>query len=136
MKHQNLQPWLDYFDMLRTYVGKGYLEVKPDDHEAYITMPALLALSPTDDPLRAIDTVPETIVGIRTYAAFLHAAKTASASPSDDYLRRTFALHAVKPEAPHDLLYTLLITQRRSWRRLFRYADHLELIDYCRPEKK
>lgn len=130
-KHQNLQPWLDYFDLLRSHIEMGYLEVKPDDHEAYITLPALLAMSPTDDPLSALDGVPATITGIRTYAAFLHSAQNAATQEQpDDYFRRTFALHVVKPEQPHDLLYTLLMTKQRSWRHLFIEEDHIELIDY------
>ena len=40
-KRKFLQPWLDYFDMLHTYEQKGYLEVKPDKHEAFITRAAL-----------------------------------------------------------------------------------------------
>jgi len=46
---KDLQPYLDYFDMLRTYAEQGLLEVLPAAHEAYITAPALYALSYVDD---------------------------------------------------------------------------------------
>ena len=47
-KHQDLQPWLDYFKMLQQYEAKGFLEIKPQEHEAYITRAALLTLIPED----------------------------------------------------------------------------------------
>ncbi len=46
-KHPDLTPWLDYFKMLQRYEAKGFLEVKPAEHEAYITRAALLTLTPT-----------------------------------------------------------------------------------------
>ena len=45
-KHKNLQPWLDYFDMLHTYEQKGYLQMEPQKHETYVTRAALLTLVP------------------------------------------------------------------------------------------
>ena len=48
-KWKNLEPWLDYFDMLNTYVKAGYLEVFPSLAEAYITEPALMTLANVDD---------------------------------------------------------------------------------------
>lgn len=46
---KDLQPYLDYFDVLRKYAEQGLLEVLPAAHEAYITAPALYALSYVDD---------------------------------------------------------------------------------------
>jgi len=145
-KYKDLQPWLEYFQMLHTYEAKGYLEVKPADHEAYITEPALISLSPTDDPARAADAMPATIVNLRVYAAYHDAAaKGAASAPSEessavsasgdlDYLRAPFALHVVKPDPPYDLLYTILTTRRRSWWKPWSHHDHFELIDY-RPQR-
>lgn len=48
-KKKNLQPWLEYFNVLRAYVQCGYLEVMPAQGEAYITEPALYALACADD---------------------------------------------------------------------------------------
>ena len=47
-KHQDLTPRLDYFKMLQQYEQKGFLEVKPKEHEIYITRAALLTLVPED----------------------------------------------------------------------------------------
>jgi hypothetical protein len=44
----DIQPYLDYFTVLRTYVEQGLLEVLPAAHEAYITAPALYTLSYAD----------------------------------------------------------------------------------------
>ena len=49
-KHKDLQPWLEYFEMLRRYKEKGLLHMQPDKHEAYVTEPALHAMSPGNDP--------------------------------------------------------------------------------------
>lgn len=47
-KITNLQPWLDYFKMLQRYETKGFLQMNPKEHEAYITRAALLTLVPED----------------------------------------------------------------------------------------
>lgn len=91
-KHRDLQPWLDYFQMLHTYEQKGFLEVKADKHEAYVTRAALLTLVPevvssfkvqvsgvpTDSDaaaqLETLNLKLETCVSaLRTYAAYLAA---------------------------------------------------------------
>ena len=51
MKKKNLQPWLDYFDMLQTYIQGGFLEMLPAANEAYITEPALYNLGYADELL-------------------------------------------------------------------------------------
>ena len=127
-KRKSLQPWLDYFEMLHTYEQKGYLEVKPEKHEAYITRAALCTLShtpalPEGEGAAADTRVFDTARRLRTYAAYR--------SFSDaDYDKYTFALHVVKEEAPHDLLYTLLLTRRRRWWWPWRKAEKVEIINY------
>ena len=132
IKNLYLQPWLDYFSMLRRYAAQGYLEMAPDKHEAYITLPALLSLAPTDDPLQALKSVPETVTGIRAYAAFLNTAAAADTAEAEgtEYLGRPFAIHVVEPDLPHNLLYTLLITKKRTWRHPLTPVDSYEVIEY------
>ena len=129
-KTTDLQPWLDYFDLLGTYERKGFLEVMPNKHEAYITQPARHALSEGDDPQEQISkAIPETVLRIRAYAAW----KSQEGQP---YLKQNFALHVVEPEHPHDLLYTLLLTQTRRWIRLWRKTDSIEVITYQTKRKQ
>ncbi|MBQ8713081.1 MAG: hypothetical protein IJ551_09740 [Prevotella sp.] len=150
-KHNDLQPWLDYFQMLRTYEQKGLLEVQPEKGEAYVTQPALHALSDGDDPAEQLRSgaVADTLRRIRTYCAYRQAharglqdfdPRTANSPdqplppvPTDALqaiLARPFALHVVKDEPPHDLLYTLLLTPTRSWRTAWRRKEKIEVIDY------
>lgn len=136
-KYKSLQPWLDYFDLLHTYEQKGYLEVKPDKHEAYITRAALYTLSHATPLLGgegvAADThVLETVRRIRAYTDYLSAVNvgakypaelsdegvTASPIPTSEIKKcmdYPFALHIVKEEAPYDPLCTLLLTRKRNW---------------------
>lgn len=41
---RDLQPWIDYQDMLNQYVRCGYLEMSPSKNEAYITEAAFFTL--------------------------------------------------------------------------------------------
>lgn len=162
-KKTNLQPWLDYFKMLQRYEAKGFLEVKPQEHEAYITRAALLTLVPEDvssfkfqdssEPtdskaaaaqLETLNLNLETCVSaIRAYAAYRWAPAVGQQHPIDindpdaeipvipteeltAYFSVPFAVHVVKEDYPHDLLLTLLLQQKRSWRTV----DTIEVIDY------
>ena len=125
-KRKSLQPWLEYFDMLHTYEQKGYLEVKPEKHEAYITRAALCTLSPTPAlpegeggaaDTRGLDTARR----LRIYAAY-------RSSSDADYDKYAFALHVVKEEPPHDVLCTLLLTRKRNWLGIRR--ERVEVINY------
>jgi len=152
-KRTNLQPWLDYFKMLQQYEAKGFLEVKPQEHEAYITRAALLTLSPTPAlPEGEVDAangkaLHDTLSRLRAYAAYRWAPAVGQQHPADmndpaaplpaipeaeltAYLSQPFAVHIVKEEYPHDLLLTLLLTQKRSWRTAWRTVDTIEAIDY------
>ena len=128
-KTKDLQPWLDYFEMLQTYEAKGFLDMKADKHEAYITEPALFALSSAKDLRdawqRALAVEGMTVVQrrIRAYAGW-------KSMHGGDYLSRPFALHVVKDAYPHDLLYTLVITSRRRWWKLWMWHDSIEVISY------
>lgn len=124
-KHKDLQPWLDYFAMLHNYEQRGLLELHADKHEAYVTQPALHAMTPGDDPTEQLRTgaIADTLRRLRTYAAFC-------AQQGSGYFTWPFALHVVQDEPPHDLLYTMLITQQRSWRTAWQTREKIETIDY------
>lgn len=151
-KRKSLQPWLDYFELLHTYEQKGYLEVKPEKHEAYITRAALFSLSPTPslpggEGVAADTHVIETVRHIRVYTAYLSAVSIGAEYPAEisdegvtappipaselkECMDRPFALHVVKENAPHDLLCTLLLTHSRVWWRLWTKAEQIEVINY------
>lgn len=130
MKHKDLQPWLEYYSMLIQYERSGYLEMRDDRHEAYITRAALLTLSGYDTPeaLRSpgaddAQRLADTVRHLRTYAAF-------RAQKGADYERKSFALHVVAEDAPHDLLFTVLIRQRRLWWKPWQRSEQIETISY------
>lgn len=154
-KKTNLQPWLDYFKMLQRYEAKGFLEVKPAEHEAYVTRAALLTLAGIDAEnvqSAAIsslsdDKLIDLISILRAYAAYRWAPAVGQQHPADmndpaapmpaipeaeltAYLSQPFAVHIVKEDYPHDLLLTLLLQQKRSWRTAWRTVDTIETIDY------
>ena len=118
--------------MLQEYERNGYLEVKPADMEAYITMPALMALSPSapdgrpmqDADFRQLESdMRDAVRRIRAYGVW-------RSQKGSGALSWPFAVHVVKPDMPHDLLHTILITRRRVWWKLWMYADRFDVIDY------
>mgnify|MGYP006872985972 CR=1 FL=1 len=129
-KHKNLQPWLDYFGLLQTYEQKGFLEVKADKHEAYVTRAALLTLAgitPDDVQSAAVSQqLTDTVRRLRTYAAF-------RAQQGADYLAQNFALHVVHDDPPHDPLLTLLLSLKN--RHIGRKTDHIEVISYVEEKE-
>lgn len=122
-KKGNIQPWLDFFDLLYTYEREGFLEVLADKHEAYVTRAALHTLGGEAAEEQLLANVPATARRIRAYAAF-------RSRSGAGYLVRPFALHVVKDEKPHDLLCTLLLSRRRRWWKLWLASDCIEVIDY------
>ena len=126
-KRKDLQPWLDYFKLLQTYKEKGYLEVNPFEGNAYVTRAALHAMSEGDDPSRQMLAISATVRRIRAYAAWL-----SQQGPS--YLRKTFAVHVVKEEMPHDLIYTVVMESRRPWWKFFMWHDHIEVVLYQKED--
>ena len=159
-KRTNFQPWLDYFKMLQQYEAKGFLEIKPQEHEAYVTRAALLTLAGIDAEdvqSAAISSQPEaladTLSRLRAYAAYRSAPAVGQQHPADmndpaaplpaipeaeltAYLLQPFATHIVKEDYPHDLLLTLLLQQKRSWRTAWRTVDTIEAIDYTEQKSK
>ena len=155
-KKTNLQPWLDYFKMLQQYEQKGFLQMNPKEHEAYVTRAALLTLAgigAEDVQSAAISSQPEaladTLSRIRAYAAYRSAPSVGQQHPADmndpaaplpaipeaeltAYLSQPFAVHVVKEDYPHDLLLTLLLQQKRAW--YGRRKDTIEAIDYTEKE--
>ena len=150
-KHQDLQPWLDYFKMLQQYEQKGFLEIKPQEHEAYITRAALLTLSPTpalpegEGDAANGKALADTLSRLRAYAAYRWAPAVGQQHPVNindpdaeipvipieeltAYFSQPFAVHIVKEDYPHDLLLTLLLQQKRAW--YGRRKDTIEVIDY------
>lgn len=174
-KRKDLQPWLDYFDMLRTYKRKGFLEIPEqraqsgtrsdsdesqqcstenqaqlDRHEAYITRAALFTLTEYDDVesltersadamTRRTRSVTDAVNRIRIYAAYVRQWKNVKDGKlSEAYadVDSPFALHVVKEDEPHDLLYTLFFTRKRTWRSLWlTKCDHIEIISYDTTSK-
>lgn len=162
-KKTNLQPWLDYFKMLQQYEQKGFLEVKPQEHEAYITRAAFCSLSPDPSPVERGEAkgpnIPlqggqreaDILFNLRAYAAYRWAPAVGQQHPVDmndpdaeipvipieeltAYFSQPFAVHIVKEDYPHDLLLTLLLQQKRSWRTAWRTVDTIETIDYTEKE--
>lgn len=158
-KKTNLQPWLDYFKMLQQYEAKGFLQMNPKEHEAYVTRAALLTLADIDAEdvqSAAISSQPkalaDTLSRLRAYAAYRSAPAVGQQHPADmndpaaplpaipeaeltAYLSQPFATHIVKEDYPHDLLLTLLLQQKRSWRTAWRTVDTIEVIDYTQKNK-
>lgn len=129
-----MQPWMDYFAMLRTYEKKGYLDVRADKHEAYITQAALLTLAGADASqdqswLWRVTGSTGVVRNIRSYAAW----KSLSGG---DYMSWNFALHVVKDDQPHDLLCTILLSHRRRWYRLWLKTEAVEVIGYTGDGKE
>lgn len=135
-KQKNLQPWLDYFAMLRRYIDSGFLQMEPALHEAYVTRAALHAMTPGDNPSKQLSSgaVIDTARRIHTYAAFLSAherglhdfEESTVADPSvalpaipvkdlQAYNNTSFALHVVAEDVRHEPLYTILLSPRRHW---------------------
>lgn len=132
---ENFQLWLEYFDLLRKYEHFGYLEVHHKEHEAYITRPALFALSGyPDDADQLSDTSPAAterrMAGIGQCCRNIRAFAAHKAQEGAGYLAETFALHVVKESGPHDLLFTLHISRYRAWWKLWMKTDHIEIISY------
>lgn len=130
----NLQPWLDYFDLLRSYERNGYLEMLPDKGEAYITQAAFFTLTGydgdsdlihnnTDDAIRRLRTCTALLRRMRAYAGW-------RSQEGKDYLAKPFAMNVVSDNRNNDPLFTMLLTRRRKWWSLWRKVDDIEVIQY------
>ena len=121
-KHKDLQPWVDYFEMLRANVESGFLQMSVVKHEAFVTQPGIHAMSEGDDPEKQIEdgSVLQTAHRIFIYAAWL-------SGEGDGYRHKPFAVHVVKPDEPHDMIYTILFTRVL---RFMRWKEKIEIINY------
>ena len=121
-KHKDLQPWLDYFDMLRANVEPGFLQMSVVKHEAFVAQPGIHAMSEGDDPAKQIEngSLLQTAHRIFTYAAWL-------SGEGNGYRHKPFAVHVVKDTEPHDMIYTILFT---SAFRVFRWKEKVEVTNY------
>ena len=121
-KHKDLQPWLDYFDMLRVNVVSGFLQMSVVKHEAFVTQPGIHAMSEGNDPAKQIEdgSILQTAHRIFTYAAWL-------SGEGNGYRHKPFAVHVVKPDEPHDMIYTILFTRVL---RFMRWKEKVEVINY------
>lgn len=124
-KHNDLKPWLAIFDMLSACVRLGYLQMNIGKHEAYITQPAIHAICKGDDPKRQVKDGDVIVAAerVRNYAAWLSGEGMA-------YLQANFAVHVVKPDEPHDLMYTFVFARKL---RFFKWKDKVDVITY--PKK-
>ena len=133
-KWKNLQPWIDYFQMLQEYEKKGFLEMKPEKGEAYVTRAALLTLTGAWSDTggfpgqRKAETLllrklPVVIRRVRAYAAW-------KSRSGEKFLGRPFALNIVKEDEPHDLLHTVVLTRERRWWKLWMKTDVFDVVTY------
>lgn len=140
----DVQPWLEYFDMLQRHIESGYLDVNLKSHAAYITHTALHAISGTENMVQLMEEYRKrkakrelgnlaasmwfelrtTAKRIHTYYEYL--ATTLSVRVS----KAPFPVYVVADDYPHDLLYTILVTRRRLWWCPWRKKDVCEIITY------
>ena len=123
---RNLQPWLDYFEMLQQYERSGYVEIHADKKEAYVTESALHTLA-------VADTQQDMLKRLRAYAAVirhLHAYAAWKMRSGYDFMKEPFAVNIVKDDMPHDMVSTALITRRRRWWWPWKKKEHIEIINY------
>ena len=121
-KHKDLQPWLDYFEMLCVYVDSGCLQMSVAKHEAFVTQPGIHAMSEGEDPAKQIEdgSIINTAHRIFIYAAWL-------SGEGNGYRNKPFAVHVVKDSEPHDMIYTILFTRVL---RFLRWEEKVEVINY------
>lgn len=126
IKLKSVQACLEYFKLLQRYQAEGLLEVKTADHEAYVTQPAIHAMSEGSNVLEQLKgAIQDTVRHIRTYAAW-------KSMEGEEYLSQSFAVHVVKDESPHDLLYTIILSRRRVWWKLWSMEDTFDVVDYSK----
>ena len=138
-QYKDLSPWMAYIDMLNTYEEKGYLEVAAEKGEAYITQPALFSIAGVSFSTRELghgiemryvmEAIGHTALRIKAYVGW-------KSQQGCAFLDKPFALHVVKDENPHDMLYTLLVTRHRVWWKLWKKTDRIEVIYYQETNKK
>lgn len=132
-KTKDLQPWLDYFAMLRNYEQNGFLQIDAEKHEAYVTQPALYTLAGCSFSARELGmelNVPRVATQVSHLVRRLRVYAAWKSQGAADYDRYAFAVHMVKPDEPHDLLHTIVLTTLRPWWKLWMRHDHFDVISY------
>lgn len=119
----DLRPWLDYFDLLRTYEQKGFLEMRADRREVYVTQSALHAMSEGDNPALQVRALLESCRRLQAYAGY-------RSQEGPEFQASPFAVHVVADETPHSLLYTVLLSRLRRWWWPWRKTGHIDVITY------
>lgn len=125
-KTVNLQPWLDYFALLQEYERNGYLDVMPDKCEAYVTRPALMTLagaSPEDGVAKLAVSAARVVRRIRAYAGW-------RSQKGEAFMDAPFAMHVVMEDEPHDPLWTVVLSRRRKWWKLWMKTDCFDVVRY------
>ena len=125
---------IDYFDMLAAYEKNGLLELQTDRHEAFITLGAfftLLGADPLKDAAVRMKRICRTVTRLMAYAGW-------KSLQGKVYLGRPFAVHVVKDDVPHDLLYTMLLMRRRWWNpwRWIAGSSYVKFIYYDLKKEK
>lgn len=123
-KKKNLQPWIDAFLVLRQLKNQGWLDLHEKNHEAFITLPALHAITKGDLPQQQKpEHIRTTMKLILAYAASLSAI-------GQEYITRPFAIHVVRDEGKNEPIYTALLSYKRKWWWPFTKSEHIEIITY------
>ena len=133
-KNEDLQPWLDYFGLLQKYEEKGFLEVKPEEHEAYVTRAALWTLLPDGEGSgwrlceipsghanrkNLAQLYADTQLYVQSVANCIRAYAGFRSQQGADYLKKPFALHVVAEDMPHDLVNTIVLTPKKNGKQNF-----------------
>lgn len=132
-KYRDVQPWLDYFEMLQTYEKCGYLQTEPEKNEAYVTQPALYTLAGVDFSTRELGydiNMPYILKSVMYAVRRIRAYVGWQSQKGEVILSHPFAINVVTPDERHDPLFTILITSRRKWWKLWRWHDSIEVISY------
>lgn len=129
-KHQDLQPWLAYFDMLKTYEQKGFLHINTEKREAYITQPALFTLANCSFSDHELGDAVQQAYNLRAIGAVVRRLRAYASFKASEHLFPSFAVNVVKDTEPHDPINTILLTSRRKWYRFWQIHDHFEIINY------
>lgn len=121
-KHKDLQPYLDYFAILRRLIKDGYLQMEVQNHEAFVTQPTLHAMSEGDNPVVQMrdGSLVKTARRLRVYAAWL-------SQEGESYLHKNFAVNVVAHDEPHDMIFTILFSPKR---RLWCWRESVKVINY------
>lgn len=123
-KWTNLQPWLEYFEMLQEYERNGYLEVRVNEGDAYITKAALYTLA--GDKLERY----KMARGVLAVAKHIRAYVAWKGRFGGDWLQKPFALNVVKDDPPRDPVFTVLLHRTRGWRTLWIKRNVVDVINY------